>query len=210
MIKGFKLESETEEVRYLACLVGFCTVNIQPEILVQRLFNKFSKGFLYSVKKVRSIVADDNHHSEKKRERTGPGHEAACLGWQEYNLPQPSSRLWLRVSLDTHAVDIQVQGIPQPMRLLLASRKKRNERKPTRMCHTFSLAPSNEQKRILAPRSPAPPQLSFGTMDTSGKHTAKQHDEENPPSAQISFLSFFLSKLKKIHLSSPGIYCCKP
>lgn len=37
----------------------------------------------------------------------------------------------------------------------------------TRTCQTFSLAPSNEQKRILTPNNPCPPQLLLGVIFTS-------------------------------------------
>lgn len=37
----------------------------------------------------------------------------------------------------------------------------------SRTCQTFSLAPSNEAKRMLTPSSPWPPHLLFGVSSTS-------------------------------------------
>jgi hypothetical protein len=37
----------------------------------------------------------------------------------------------------------------------------------SRMCQTFSLAPSKEQKRMETPRSPCPPHRVLGVMNTS-------------------------------------------
>jgi hypothetical protein len=37
----------------------------------------------------------------------------------------------------------------------------------TNMCHTFSLAPSKEQKRMLTPKRPWPPQVVLGIIVTS-------------------------------------------